>query len=149
MAKDETIITLIGTRIAKKGLEFIFEGECPECSKCRLKNICMRLEKGRKYQIVNIRNETLHDCFIHDQGVVAIEVIKAPIKTTLQSRKAINGSKVVYESQKCNDDSCEIYKICNPKGIKDGDKATITEIVENVEDKCNKGKSLKVVKMQL
>ncbi len=149
MTNNDTIITLIGSRLAKEGLEFIFEGESAECSQCKLKNICTRLEKGRNYRIIKVRDSVLHDCQVHDVGVLPVEVTKAPVLATVQSRKAVNSSKLLYESPKCNEVNCKLYQTCHPKSIRNGDKCMIVEVLKSVEDECKKGYSLKKVKLQV
>ncbi len=37
MEESDTLITLIGTKLAKEGNEFIFKGGARECEPCRLK----------------------------------------------------------------------------------------------------------------
>jgi uncharacterized protein len=85
MEDMDTTITLIGTRLAKEGAEFFFDGETPECEQCKLKNTCMSLEKGKKYRVVKVRNDTLHECFVHDKGAMVVDVVKAPIFALLDS----------------------------------------------------------------
>lgn len=99
MTESDTKITLIGSRLAREGLEFIFKGEMPECKKCRLKNTCLNLEPGRRYKVVRIKSQDIHECFLHDSGgVLAVDVSRAPITTSVESRKAVQGgAKIMYE----------------------------------------------------
>ena len=149
MSDKDTKITLIGSSLAKEGLEFIFEGESQECARCKLKNTCMKLEKGRRYRIVAVRGDTVHECFIHEGGVKAVDVVKAPIKATVGSRKAVEGSKVVYEIPKCKELDCDLYELCHPRGLRSGDKCTIIEINGSVDDECCLGYSMKKVELGL
>lgn len=146
---SDTIITLIGSRLAKEGVEFIFEGEAYECNKCKLKNICLSLEKGRKYKIVSIRTPGVHECFLHDNGVIAVEVVKSPILAIMDARKAIKGAKISYEFPKFKEVSDEMYNLCYPQGLRSGDKCTITDIMDSIDDKNMCTTSLKKVKLQL
>ena len=84
---DGTKTTLIGTKLAKVGLDFIYEGNLCECGDCNLKRVCMNLEEYAKYKITNIKDKVLYDCIVHDESVVAVEVLK------LANSK--NSSKVV------------------------------------------------------
>ena len=149
MADDNTTITLIGSRLAQEGLTFTFMGETPECDKCNLRSTCMNLEKGRIYEIINIRNTTVHDCAIHDGGVITVDVIKAPVITSMDSRKAVEGANVRYESQSCDEIECDMYDLCHPKGIKKGDKCTIVQVIGNLDDECVLGYSLKKVELAI
>jgi uncharacterized protein len=147
MTESDTKITLIGSRLAKEGLEFIFKGEMPECKKCRLKNTCLNLEPGRRYRIERIRSKDIHECFLHDSGVLAVDVSKAPILTTIESRKAVDGAKVMYEPPKCGKRECEVYEICHPEGLLKGDKCKIVQVFESLDSRCESNYSLKKVKL--
>jgi uncharacterized protein (UPF0179 family) len=144
---NDTKITLIGSRLAKEGLEFIFKGEMPECKKCRLKNTCLNLEAGRRYRVENIRNNEIHECFLHDNGVVAIDVSRVPVLATVESRKAIEGARIMYEPPKCDKKDCSVYRVCHPEGLLKGDRCKIVAVVESLDSQCEAGYSLKKVKL--
>ncbi|OYT61308.1 hypothetical protein B6V01_005665 [Methanosarcinales archaeon ex4572_44] len=93
MANLNSTITLIGTRLAKIGNEFIFYGPTPDCGDCKLKNTCNNLEPGNKYKITGVRNGQVHACAVHDTGVYAVEVIPAPTTALVESKMVFNGSK--------------------------------------------------------
>ena len=44
--KEETKVTLIGSKLANVGTEFIFVGASDECENCKLRNSCINLVKG-------------------------------------------------------------------------------------------------------
>jgi len=52
---EDTIVTLIGVRMAKPDVEFIFKGKSRDCNGCNLKSTCMNLDEGGHYKIVGIR----------------------------------------------------------------------------------------------
>ncbi len=143
----DTTITLIGTRLAKVGTEFVFKGPIVECENCKLKNTCVNLNRGSKYRIVNLRDGVMHECAVHDTGVVAIEVVEAPIKAAIESRKAFNGSRIVFDPPLCQNKDCTQYLLCNPSGMEHGDKCTIIEVVGDA-DSCPKGYALKIVNLK-
>lgn len=147
MEEKETTITLIGTKLAKIGNEFIFKGGAKDCETCKLNRTCLSLNIGSKYRIVNIRTGGKHDCLIHESGVSAVEVIEAPFLVAVESRKAIKGSKIVNDSS-CSFSDCENYYLCMPDGIRKGEKFTIIDIKEDISDSCRKGYSLKVVEVK-
>ena len=149
MVDDNTTITLIGSRLAKEGVKFTFMGETAECAKCNLKSTCMNLEKGRIYEITNVRNTTLRDCAIHDGGVITVDVIPAPVITSMDSRKAVEGANVRYESQSCDEIECDMYDLCHPKGVKKGDKCTIVQVIGNMDNECALGYTLKKVELKI
>ncbi|MEA1907637.1 MAG: UPF0179 family protein [Euryarchaeota archaeon] len=144
----DTTITLIGVRLAKIGTEFIYKGPASECEECRFKNSCMNLLNGRKYRIVNIRTTTTHNCQVHDGGVQAVEVVESPTISAIESKKAFEGSKIVFEPLSCNKNECGMYDLCHPIGLEFGDKCTITTIIGNAPDDCIKGLSLKLVELK-
>lgn len=147
MTETDTKITLIGSRLAREGLEFIFKGEMPECKKCRLKNTCLNLEPGRRYRVVRIKSKDIHECFLHDSGVLAVDVSRAPITASVESRKAVEGAKIMYEPAKCGKRECGEYETCHPEGLLKGDKCKIVEVLESLDSKCEAGSSLKKVKL--
>src|SRR5659263_279587 len=133
MEESDTIITLIGTRLAKVGNEFIFRGAAKECEPCKFNKTCLGLNQGSKYKIVNLRNSSKLECFIHDSGVIAVEVIESPIRVAIESRKAIKGSKIAYEQLNCNYPDCDNFALCHPSGIKAGEKFIIIDVEGDIE----------------
>ena len=55
MADTKTKVTLVGTVLAKPGVEFIYEGETAECGTCKVKKACNNLNKGHRYRIITVR----------------------------------------------------------------------------------------------
>jgi len=147
MLESNTTITLIGNKLARVGAEFIFRGPAAECEKCKLKNTCLNLDKNKKYQVVNVRNGMDHECFLHDTSVRAVEVTPSPIVVSIESRKAFNGSKIVYEEPRC-EKSCTSYELCHPAGLLSGDRYTIAEVMDEVTGPCEKGLALKKVELR-
>ncbi|HEY9245484.1 MAG TPA: UPF0179 family protein [Candidatus Methanoperedens sp.] len=148
MEEPDTTITLIGTKLAQVGIEFIFKGGAKECEPCRLNKTCLSLNPGSKYRIVNIRTGGKLECFVHDSGVSAVEVEEAPITLNIESRKAIQGSRINYETAACNLLNCSNFSGCFPSGLRRGDKFTIIGIVGDLPESCPKGRSLKVVEVK-
>lgn len=148
MEESNTIITLIGTKLAKVGNEFNFRGAAKECEPCKLNKTCLGLNIGSKYRIINVRNSGKHECFVHDSGVCAVEVVEAPIIVALESKKAIKGSKIAYEQISCNFSNCENFVLCRPSGLRSGDKYSIINVEGELNEPCRKGYSLKVVEVK-
>jgi len=141
-------VTLIGTRLAKEGVEFIFNGSTADCEKCKLRNSCLGLDVGRAYRIVGLRYGNKHDCPIHDSSVVAVEVVELPSIAAVESRKAFSGSKLIFEPIDCDNISCDLYKFCNPDSLNAGDQCTISNVTEDIHEKCQRGLSLKLVELK-
>ena len=144
MSDNNVIITLIGSRVAKEGEDFIFLGESRECQKCKLKRTCLNLESGRKYKVMKVRSNT-----VHDGGVLAVEVESSPILAAIDSKKAIKGAKISYEKPKCEEYDDSVYDLMNPEGIKDKDKCTVLNVLENIDGESVSGCSLKKVELKV
>ncbi len=149
MTNNNISITLIGSRLAKEGEEFIFMGESRECKKCKLKRTCMNLEPGRKYRVIKRKADTIHECFVHDGGVLTVEVESAPIVAAIDSRKAVIGSKVSYEPPKCKSFDDSLYDILYPEGLKEGDKCTVVKVLGAMDVDMTPGCSLKKVELKV
>ncbi len=141
------IITLCGKDWAKVGTEFIFLGGKQECENCKLRNVCLRLREGAKYKIVGLRNGEVHDCPLHDEGVVAVEVVELPIMALIDSKMAVEGAKVRFE-RRCDNFDCELYNLCNPLELKEGDVVVVKAIVGDPPIPCPKGYTLKIVELE-
>lgn len=148
MAEPTTQITLIGTKLATIGMEFIFNGPTLECESCKLRNTCMNLEPGRRYRILSIKGELVHDCPLHEEGVRAVEVTESPTIAAMDARKSFAGSKIIYEPIDCDVADCRMYDICHPAGLKRGDRCTIVEVVGEAPEECTKGYTLKLVELR-
>jgi uncharacterized protein (UPF0179 family) len=147
MTDPNVTITLIGSRLASVGNEFIYRGLAGECEKCKLKNTCINLDKNKKYRIVRLRHGTDLECMLHDVSVRAVEVTACPIIVAIESRKAFNGSKMLYEEPEC-DKGCEHYETCHPQGLAGGEKYTIAAVMGDGPSPCPKGLTLKVVELR-
>ena len=133
------MITLIGKSLAKKGLVFTYYGGSDKCEECRFKHSCLNLEKGRKYEITNVRKIT-HKCQVHkDNKVQTVEVKPATIRTVVDTKKAYKGSTVIFRNPEC-DCNCDNWDICHPEGLFNDDKCVIEEIGPEVV--CENGNRL-------
>lgn len=136
------MITLIGRDLAKKGTSFIFYGPAEECESCRFKASCVdSLEKDRRYEIVDIRDNE-QKCPIHDgNAVVPVDVERAPIRILTTSRNVFEGSTFQYVPMDCDED-CEYRPLCVPEGLIENDKCIIIESNGKHKGKCKKGHRL-------
>ncbi|MFA4876000.1 MAG: UPF0179 family protein [Methanoregula sp.] len=146
MTETKTKVTLVGTVLARQGVEFIYEGEISGCETCKVKKACNNLQKGRKYRIVTVRT-THHECPVHLNGATAVEVMDAPITILINSDMAIVNSKIKPEIT-CNKSNCRSYALCRPEGVVDGEKYVVTDVLGNAPDICEKGRSLKLVEIR-
>jgi uncharacterized protein (UPF0179 family) len=148
MSEASTQITLIGTKLATIGMEFTFNGPTPECETCKLRNTCINLEPQRRYRVLGVRGELVHECPIHEAGVRAVEVAESPIIAAFDARKAFPGSKIVFEPVRCDQTACSMYEICHPAGLKEGERYTIVEVVGEAPEECPRGNVLKLVEFR-
>lgn len=146
MAETKTKVTLVGTVLAKQGVEFIYEGEIADCSTCKVKKACHNLQKGRKYRIVTVRT-THHECSVHLNGVTAVEVTEAPITLLISTEMAIINSKIKPEFS-CNKHDCRSFSLCRPDGVTDGETYIVVDVLGNAPNICEKGRSLKLVEIK-
>lgn len=109
-------ITLVGTRLAKPGTEFVFEGEASGCAGCPYRSQCLNLAEGARYRVVEVREDarTL-DCAVHDDGVRAVEVEPAPIEANVANRAAYEGGSASLEGP-CPHTDCPSHSYCVPDG---------------------------------
>ncbi len=146
--EEKRIVTLIGARLANVGEEFIFLGvsNSEKCEGCKLKKSCAaNLEVGRKYRIEHVRPEIKHDCYIHEEGVHVVEIIEPPVKVAIDSKYALKGAKIVFKPVDCEGTDYELFDLCHPSGLKEGDRCTILDVIGNVPSKYKKGQGLKLV----
>jgi uncharacterized protein (UPF0179 family) len=136
-------VTLVGTVLAKPGIEFIYEGEANECDTCKVKKACNNLQKGRKYRILTVRT-THHECPVHLNGATAVEVAEASITALINADMAITNSKIKLELT-CNKSDCRSFPLCRPDGANEGEKYVVSDVLGNAPDICEKGRALKLV----
>jgi uncharacterized protein (UPF0179 family) len=107
-----------------------------------LKTVCSNLQEGRTYKIVKIREKD-HNCDIHPDGAVVVEVEKLPAEVNIRKEEA-EATAVNYHPIKCDEVSCKEYRACIP-GIKEKEY----KIVKNIGAiKCPRGYSLTKVAVE-
>ncbi len=135
------LITLVGKKLAEVGNEFIYIGITQKCRSCRLKTVCSNLQEGRAYKVVKIRDKS-HDCDLHEEGVVAVEVEKLPAIVNIKSEEA-EATAVNYHKINCDNNFCKEYEACVP--IIKEKEYKILKLIGDV--KCPEGYKLKKVEI--
>jgi uncharacterized protein (UPF0179 family) len=143
----KTKITLIGTHLAKPGLEFIYNGPLAECEHCKVRKACHNLQAGRRYRITGVRNASRHDCSVHQDGACAVDVIESPLIALVNADMAIVNSTIHYAGG-CTKVECRSHELCSPDGIIEGEKYLIGEVLGNAPDVCERGRILKLVELR-
>ncbi|MGI6009038.1 MAG: UPF0179 family protein [Methanomethylophilus sp.] len=131
------LLTLVSTEMAEEGRRFIYVGPELECRECKIKDICLNLEKGAEYRVKKVRRP-VHDCPLTGERVQVVEVERVPRKASVETKYAMDGATVSFKAADCGRIGCEHYKECNPAGIDDGSKVTIEEMGEKAD--CPAGK---------
>jgi len=142
-------VTLIGTRLAEVGTEFVYGGEAGGCAGCPYRNQCLNLAEGRKYRVTDIRDggQTL-ECAMHDTGVRAVEVEPAPIRANVAATSAYAGSRVSLEGP-CPHTECPSHEFCEPDGADFNGEYRIDEVLgDPPHDHCALGRDLELVEFE-
>ncbi|MFC6989119.1 UPF0179 family protein [Haloplanus sp. GCM10025708] len=139
-------VTLIGTRLADVGREFVFRGESSGCAGCPYRNQCLNLTEGTRYRITDVRqNAQTLDCAVHDDGVRAVEVEPAPVPANVASRSAYAGSKAKLEGP-CPHTECPSHEYCVPEGATFDREYRIAEVLgDPPHDHCMLDRDLTLV----
>ncbi|MFA5613437.1 MAG: UPF0179 family protein [Methanoculleus sp.] len=146
--KQKVKVTLAGVVLAKPGMDFVYEGSaCSECEECKVRKVCHNLQPGKKYRVVAVRPNTRHDCPVHYEAVVAVDVVEAPVVALISADMAIANSRISYEFS-CPKIDCRSYRLCRPDGIIEGEKYVVGEILGNAPEPCERGRSLKLVELR-
>ncbi|MFB6299062.1 MAG: UPF0179 family protein [Halobacteriales archaeon] len=110
-------LTLIGTRLADVGTEFVYRGEARACEGCPYRDQCLNLSEGTRYRVVDTREDApILECGVHDEGVVAVEVEPAPIKANVPSTQAFAGNTTELAGP-CPHTECPSHEYCVPDGL--------------------------------
>lgn len=130
-------LTLVGTRLARSGTEFVFRGEASGCAGCPYRKQCLNLDVGTRYEVTNVREGgQVLDCAVHDEGVLAVEVEEATVEANVPSKGAFSGSKV-HLAGPCPHTECPSHDLCVPMGVDFDQEFRILDMVgEPPHDYC-------------
>jgi len=139
-------VTLVGTRLAEIGREFVYDGESTACEGCPYRQQCLNLAEGRRYVVTDVRENTqVLDCAVHDEGVRAVEVEPAAVPANVASRGAYAGSRVSLEGP-CPHTECPSHPYCEPAGADFDEDRLIDEVVgDPPHDYCALDRDLTLV----
>jgi len=139
------MLTVIGRKLAKEGTQFTFMGPLSDCKECKVRNICFHLERGSKYKVVGTRDKT-HDCPMHEEGVVVVQVEEVPRMAVIPKKMALEGSTIQYETPKCKMRRCKNYSNCFLVGIERGQRKRVVKVIDSVD--CAIGQSRVAVMLE-
>jgi uncharacterized protein (UPF0179 family) len=137
-------ITLVSETAAKPGYSFYYIGEMDACAECKLRKVCLNLEKGSLYQVKEVR-EMRHTCPETEETVRVAEAEKIPFPAAMAKKSAIEGTVVTFKETDCGRVDCGNWFACHPPAGIDGGKYTVTEIGEDAE--CRIGENIVLVKL--
>jgi uncharacterized protein (UPF0179 family) len=141
-----TQVTLVGTRLASVGEEFVYHGESPGCEGCSYRSQCLNLDDGVRYRVTDLRdNAQTLDCAVHDDGVRAVEVEPASVRANVPSKNAYAGSKTSLAGP-CPHVECPSHEYCVADGAGDDEERQIEEVVgDPPHDHCELDRDLTLV----
>ena len=123
-----SIVTLLGVRQARVGATFIHEGASPVCEGCKYAKVCIgNLEEGRAYLVTELLGRVL-PCPLHEEGVMVVRVVEAPIRVAVPARVAVEGAIITLEGRDCNQPRCGAWNLCHPEVLVSGDRCKVLEV---------------------
>ncbi len=142
-------VTLIGTRLAEPGTEFVYHGEADGCTGCPYRSQCLNLELDTKYRITAVReNAQTLNCAMHDGGVRAVEVEPVSVTANITSKGAFAGSKTSLPGP-CPYVECPSHEYCEPDGLEFDQEYRIRKSLgDPPHDVCHLDRSLELVELE-
>ena len=139
-------VTLIGSRLAEPGFEFVYRGESAACEGCPYRKQCLNLDEGTRYRVTDVReNAQTLDCAVHDAGVRAVEVEAANVPANVPAKGAYAGSKGRLAGP-CPHTECPSHAFCEPVGADfDADYRIERVVGDPPHDFCYLGRDLTLV----
>jgi len=139
-------VTLVGTRLAEEGTEFVYRGESPDCEGCPFRAQCLNLTEGTRYRVDAVRDSGTLECAVHDTGVTAVEVEPAPVEANVASTVAYAGSNASLEGP-CPHTGCPSHGYCEPAGADfDGEYRIEDVLGDPPHDYCMLERDLSLVR---
>ena len=161
-------LTVIGEKLAKKGLVFRYEGETDAgCPACKLYNAChgSGLKKGREYKITEVRAVKHDVCHVFEGDVQLVgvesgpqlgldstrsaergrvEPTPLPLRITIPT-SATRGTGVSKRWEECGA-ICTLKRYCNPSALAEGATAQLVKVEGEVP--CLVGRKLRFALVQ-
>ena len=145
MTSDKPLkITLLGVKQSKPGNKFIFVGETEGCTDCRLRGACLKLEKGRVYEVIHVK-DTIHVCKVFEEGVKTVEISDPSYQISTGAKLAVEGATISYNPRECDILDCpHHYYHCRPSFLSEGEKMRILDFSKDTLE-CAHGYKLKLI----
>ncbi len=145
MILSKGFVTIIGSKQARKGYRFIFDGLARPCLTCDYQNACVgNLEVGRVYEIQKVMKKSLQ-CQLHEGEGRVVEVIESLYDVNIKSQTAMSDVILRFEQIECTRVDCPEYEKCRPLGLQPGNRCRVVKVGKTVS--CFLG--LKLTSVQL
>ncbi len=145
MILSKGFVTIIGSKQARKGYRFIFDGLARPCLTCDYQNACVgNLEVGRVYMVQKVMKKTLQ-CRLHEGEGRVVEVIESLYDVNIRSQAAMLDVVLRFELIDCTRVGCPEYEKCRPVGLQAGDRCRVVKVERAIS--CPVG--LKLTSVQL
>ncbi|NGM71176.1 UPF0179 family protein [Natronolimnobius sp. AArcel1] len=143
-------VTLVGTRLAESGTEFVYQGEADGCAGCPYRSQCLNLSPETTYRVTAVReNAQTLECAMHDEGVRAVEVEPVSIRANVPAQGAYAGSKASLQGS-CPYVECPSHEFCEPAGTDFDEEYRIQQILgDPPHEICHLDRSLELVELDV
>ena len=136
MTEVKTKVTLVGTVMAKQGVEFIYEGEVAGRDNREVKKACNNLQPGST-SMVSVRT-TRRQCGVPFNGTAALQVMDAPVFALINADMAIVNSKIKLDLS-CPKTECRLTISVARMALLRGRSISFIQCLENLRMSAKKG----------
>lgn len=140
-------MTLVPSKLARKGFRFVFIGPSSLCKDCKYRSTCVDgMELGRVYEVVDVNERKRFQCPVHEEVSLA-SVRRATIDLAIPI-SLIEGATFTYRPLECDRITCESFALCKPEGLKPGDRLTVLR-EKGVVRGCGALRELRVYEVEI
>lgn len=142
-------VTLLGTRLASRGTEFVYQGGADGCAGCPYRDQCLNLTPGRTYRVTDVReNAQQLECAMHEDGVRAVEVEPTEVRATVDTKASYAGSSTTLPGP-CPYVECPSHAYCEPPGVDHDETFRIDRILgDPPHEVCHLDRSLQLAALE-
>lgn len=109
-------VTLVGSLLARPGVEYIFSKECEVSDRCPVAAPCQNLTVGRRYKVLALRPAKHAVCTEHEEGVQAVEVEEQPLHANVPESQ-LRGTLIRWKPASCHFRGCPNWTNCFSNGL--------------------------------
>lgn len=138
-------VSLLGSRLAHVGGEFVFLSPCQVAGTCPVARTCQNLDVGHAYRVVAKRPIHHDSCTEHEGGVDAVEVQQLPVVASLDAGK-LRGTLARWTPPRCDVRGCPNWSTCFNPAMKADQEYRIEKTLGRLQ--CPLGYKLERVEVQ-